>query len=452
VRAAVRAALALAALAPLTSCVTSGQAAERAAMRAKERAAPALVHVRPVKEVFAGGRRQDQVVQGSGFIISPDGYAVTNEHVAGDARLVRCVLYNKAEVEAQVVGSDRYTDLAVLKLDAGGALPSVDLGDSDALRAGQTVLALGSPHGLSRSVSLGVVSVTGRYLPGRGPQVSPYNTWIQTDAAINQGNSGGPLVNLRGEVVGVNARMLSGAENVGFAIPANTAREVVEAIIRDGKVVRSTLGLSLQEMTRATSDPNAQGVIVGDVDPLSPAAAAGIKPGDVLLSVNGKNTNARFVEDLPRVRKIIADLPVGSGARLVLMRGGERVTATAETQEKTDLEAEQAEFPEWGFTAGDVTPQIARAAQLSSRRGVIVTGVETGGAAANAGLTPQDLILTIDEQPIANLAEFRRLYADLVDSGSELVLLDVKRGALTRFVLVEQGRPANEENVDRGLG
>ena len=212
----------------LMGCTTMG-GLERRILSAKDRVAPALVHIRPVKEIYTQGKREEMLAVGSGFIITPDGYIVTNEHVAGQSSSVNVILYDKREVQARVVGVDPYTDLAVLKLDVEGRLPYVKMGTSHNLQAGERVLALGSPHGLSRSVSEGIISVTDRHLEDRGTMVSPFNNWLQTDAAINPGNSGGPLVNLRGEVVGINARTLTGADNVGFAIPVDVAREIGRA-------------------------------------------------------------------------------------------------------------------------------------------------------------------------------------------------------------------------------
>jgi len=419
-------------------CATMGSGGPSAVIRAKDKVAPALVHIRPVKEVFKRGRREEVEIVGSGFILSADGYVVTNEHVAGQSKFVRCVLYNKEEVEAKVVGVDQYTDLAVLKVEADN-LPHVRLGDSAKLRAGETVLAMGSPHGLARSVSQGIVSVTDRYLEDRGDRmVSPFNTWIQTDAAINPGNSGGPLVNLKGEVVGVNARMLSGAENVGFAIPINIAKGVIEALIAAGRVRRSWIGETLQPMTAKTDDPTQKGVVIGDVDPLSPGYEAGLRPGDVMLSVHGIPTDARFEEDLPAVRKVIADFPVGTPVAVRVLRGEEELDIEVETAERSRLKGEQVEFSEWGFTAVDLTASAVRRAQLPSRKGVLVTGSQAGGVAANAGLKHGDIILTVDGAEISNVEHFDQIYRTLVDTGKRLVMLDVKNGALTRFVLVNQ--------------
>ncbi len=415
-------------------------------IRAKNRVAPALVHVRPVKKVFAGGKREEVVVVGSGFIISRDGYVVTNEHVAGQSKLVRCVLSTKEEVDAEVVGTDRYTDIAVLKLVSDRKdFPMVKLGSSGRLKAGQTVLAMGSPHGLARSVSLGIISVTDRYLRSRGTMVSPYNNWIQTDAAINQGNSGGPLVNLKGEVIGVNARRLGGADNVGFAIPIDIAGEVVSAIIEQGHVPRSSIGVTLQEMTRKTDDPSQQGVVIADVNPLSPAREAGLQPGDTLLAVNGVSSNARFVEDLPPVQKLIGDLPVDKPAVFRVARGGKELDIEVVTAAKSDLKGDESEFSEWGLTATELTPAVVRRAKLPSKQGVLVSGVQVGEIAANAQLRRGDIILQVNGEQVRNLAAFRRTYDACIASNQELVLLDIKRGAVTPFIVLKQTTESDEE-------
>jgi len=427
-------------LAPLLAgCATlSGPGEEHAVLRAKDKVFPALVHIRPVKEVYASGKRQEIAVIGSGFIISPDGYVVTNEHVAGESRLVRCVLSDKEEVEAEVVGTDPFTDIAVLKLNVDKPLPHVAMGDSDKIEAGNTVIAMGSPHGLSRSVSLGIISVTGRYLEDGAEMASPFNTWIQTDAAINPGNSGGPLINLKGDVIGVNSRVLRGAENVGFAIPINIVKEVVDEIIKIGRVQRSWTGLDLQEMLARTQDPAQHGVVIADVDPLSPAAVAGVVPGDVLTAINAVPVHARFEEDLPAVRKLIADLPVGEAATFTVNRGGQSMDLTITTEERADMKGKEQEFPEWGFTATELTPEIIRGAQLPSRQGIFVSGSQVGGLAANARLQGGDIILEIDGQPIEGLVKFKERYDAIVAERKPLVMLYVKRGALTRFVLIKQ--------------
>ncbi len=424
----------------ITGCATLGGGSQSMVIRAKDKVVPALVHVRPVKEVYTSGTREEVAVLGSGFLITGDGYVVTNEHVAGEARQVRCVLYNQDEVDAEVTGIDPYTDIAVLKLKTDRTnLPHVKLGDSSKIKQGQTVLAMGSPHGLSRSVSEGIISVTDRYLPDTGDdKVSPFNTWIQTDAAINQGNSGGPLVNTNGEVIGINARMLANAQNVGFAIPINVAREVIEQIIKNGRVSRSWIGETLQPMTAKTNDPNQKGVVIADLDPASPGYEAGLHPGDILLALNGKPLNARFEEDLPAVRKAIADMPVGAEVTLTVSRNGETKDVAVTTIERSQLRGQQAEFKEWAFTGVDLTPILARQAQLPLGRGVLVTGTQVGGIADSAHLDTNDIILRVDGTDVAGVDGLKNILKPIIESGKRLVMLEVKRGALTRFVLVKQ--------------
>ncbi len=433
--------------------MTGGPGTTNRVIRAKSKVAPALVHVRPVKEVFRRGERREVSVIGSGFIISPDGYVVTNEHGAGKSDYVRFVLFDKDEVDAEVVGTDRYTDIAILKLVTDRTdLPYVKLGRSSTLEAGQTVLALGSPHGLSRSVSLGIVSVTDRNLETLGAKRAPYNNWIQTDAAINPGNSGGPLVNLRGEVIGINTRKLSGADNVGFAIPIDIAKEVIAAIMEHGRVTRSTIGVTFQEMMRFTDDSSRNGVLIGDVDPLSPAYAANIRPGDILLEIGGAPANARFTEDLPEVRKLVADLPVGEPVELTILRGDRQMDFTVTTIEKSELQGDQREFSEWGCTISELTPNVIRQGQLTSKQGVVVSGIQVGGLADNAKLRQWDIILEVDEEKVADLEDFERRYAALVEDEAPLVLLTVKRAPLTLFVLLEQSASDDDDASDAGEG
>ena len=429
----------------LPGCATTGgRMAESSVIRAKDKVAPALVHIRPVKEVFQLGKREEVLIIGSGFIISEDGYVVTNEHVAGKSTSVRCVLGDKSEVDAKVVGTDPYTDIAVLKLDLPQKLPVARMGSSARLTAGETVLALGSPHGLSRSVSAGIVSVTDRYLNAGMARSAPFNNFIQTDAAINPGNSGGPLVNLKGEVVGVNARVLSGAENVGFAIPIDTAKDVVDQIIQQGRVRRSWVGIDFQEMLARSEDPALQGVVIADIDPLSPAADGQLRTGDILVAVNGQPVNARFEEDLPAVANLVAKLPVGEEATFTVLRDGKTTEARVRTEERGELRGAERALEEWGLTVTELTPEMVRRAQLPARMGVLVSGTQVGGLAGNARLDSGDVILKFDGQDVSGLEDFEKYYRSAVDTKKKLVLLWVKRGALTRFVLVKQ-EPAGAE-------
>mgnify|MGYP005847455579 CR=1 FL=1 len=433
----------------LAGCATLGRP-EGAVLRAREQVSPALVHIRPVKEVFQTGKRTEMLAVGSGFIISPEGYVVTNEHVAGDSKSVQCVLSDNRELDAQVVGADPDTDIAVLKLEGEGPFPHVRWGRSETVVSGQMALAFGSPHGLSRSVSMGIISMTDRNLGEEDINPAPYNNFIQTDAAINPGNSGGPLVNIRGEVIGVNARMLRGAENVGFAIPADIAREVVEAIIREGRARRSYFGIELQEMTARSMDPSRKGVLIAGVDRFSPAAEADIRPGDVLVAVNGVPVNARWREDLPAVRRRIAGLPVGEPARLSIDRNGEQREVTVTSVEKTAARGKQDAFELWGVSVAEVTQEIARRAQLARPTGVLVIGVSPGAPAGWAGLQPGDIILTMDGEPVEDFSTFRRMYDQRLEENRRQIMLFVQRGALTRFVLINLEQSATDQEQPHG--
>jgi len=261
---------------------------------------------------------------------------------------------------------------------------------------------------------------------------------VQTDAAINPGNSGGPLVNLSGNVIGVNSMVLRGAENVGFAIPSNLAKEVADAIIANGRVQRSWVGLDLQEMLARTDDPDLKGVVIAGIDPLSPAFEAGIRPGDLLLSINGEPANARFEEDLPHVRRAIAALPVGEAIPFLIKRGDEEKEVVLTTEEQGGLKGEQGEYKDWGFTASELTATVVRRARLDSNKGVLVSGTQVGGIANNAGLSQGDIILAVDTVEVVNLAQFKELYDERLESGQKRVLLLVRNRALTRYVLIVQ--------------
>jgi len=424
---------------------------QRQLYAARDRVLPALVNVQPVVRDFSSGQKEKQRVTGSGVVIGVEGYVVTNYHVAGQAEEgeIVCTLWNKERVRARLVGGDPLTDLAVLQLDYSeyhGERPRpATFGDSHALQTGQMVMALGSPFALSRSVSFGVVSTTDRFLPSdfrlpSGERTGFFNTWIQTDAAINPGNSGGPLVDLNGAVVGINSRAFVLANNLAFSIPSRVVEEVVAAIVRHGRVERSWLGVEvqpLQELEDVFTGGDGTGVLVSDVEPTSPAAAAGIRAGDLVLRVEGEPVTARFDEEIPGFYKRVADLPVGRAITLDLLRDGAPLQVAVETQEYGRPSGVDFEVAEWGFAVRSITKQMSLDQRLDGLAGVFVAGVRAGGPAEVAGLAPGDVVRRVDADAVDDLDGFRSLYDARVAAHKTRVMLQVRRRDSGRFVLLK---------------
>jgi serine protease Do len=425
---------------------------ERSIYRARDKVFPALVHIEPILEIFQSGERGRIAVTGSGVIFSDDGYVLTNNHVIERAERVTCTLSDKQEIPASVVGRDPETDVAVLKLDlskVSGRLPVARLGDSSHLQIGQQVLAMGSPLGLARSVSLGVISSLDRYLPENqmpaGAATGQFNTWIQTDAAINPGNSGGPLVDLDGRVVGINSRAVTVfGENVGFAIPIDIVREVVEEIISSGGPHRSWLGVNWQPLTAISDAGEAppRGVLVGGIAPDSPADLAGLRAGDVLVSFDGRPVAVRYEEELPPFRKLEADTPVGKRVELGILREGVPLKLSAITAQRKRAEGEDFECREWGLTVRDINEEIARNRNLEQSTGVIVTGSKRGSFAAEAELGPGLVIESVEGRAVPDLDAFERIYRELVAGEKDRVLIVTRHGVLLHYHLL---KPTYEE-------
>ncbi|RMG63676.1 MAG: PDZ domain-containing protein [Calditrichaeota bacterium] len=413
--------------------------------QARDRVLPALVHVEPVKKVYTKGEKQHTLVTGSGVIFSPEGYVITNHHVAENAEKVWCTLSNKERITATVVGSDPSTDIAVLKLNLdelkAPEVPFVKLGNSDSLEVGQLVLALGSPLGLSRSVSMGVISSIDRYFPESGSMLSPYNLWIQTDAAINPGNSGGPLINLKGEVVGINARAVFLAENLGFAIPINLVKEIAQKIINGRFVKRAWLGLEfhpLKDFKEYLGDSSLSGALVAHIDQNSPARKSGLAVGDVIQKINQIPIHAEYEEDLPQVRKIIADLPVNQPAKLSIWRQGKKKTITVTPVPEPFVEEPEFEASRWGMVVKNITWNLYRYHMLPDFYGVLVTSVKSGDLADQANLQSGDVIRKINGRLIRNLSDFRQVYFDLESRDSEMVFLELRRNGHRYFTVMRK--------------
>jgi serine protease Do len=381
---------------------------------------------------FFGGREREygQRNTGSGVLLHPDGYIVTNEHVVTDTEMIQVRLSSGKQYRAEVIGKDSKTDLALIKIQPDAPLPVVPMGDSDRLEVGDWVLAIGNPFGFDHSVTAGIVSGKGRVL-GSGP----YDDYIQTDAAINPGNSGGPLFNLRGEVVGITTAIIPRSQ-FGFAIPSNQAKRVLLQLKDRGKVTRGWLGVVVQQVTSSVADSlelkEAQGALVSEVLTDSPAAGAGIRRGDVILRFGGKAVQE--VRDLPRM---VAETPVGSEAEVGIQRDGKplmvRIRVGELRQER--LARLHPQDPPFGLTVQDLTPEVAKDLGVPQGRGVVVTGVTPGSAADGAGLRQGDVILEANRKPVKTREEFDTALRQRSGEGSLLFL--VRRGEGTRFIALK---------------
>jgi serine protease Do len=372
---------------------------------------------------------------GSGFIISKDGLILTNNHVVENADEILVRLSNDKEFKAKVIGRDPKTDIAVIKIDGAQDLHTVSMGNSDDLRVGEWVMAIGNPFGLEHSVTAGIVSAKGRFI-GQGS----YDQFIQTDAAINPGNSGGPLINLKGEVVGINSAIFSrsgGNIGIGFAIPINLAKELLPELEAKGKVTRGWLGVLIQKVTPEIADslglPDTKGALVADVMDDGPAKAAGVKVGDVIVEFDGHS-----VKDSTELPLLVARTPVGTRAKLKVLRGKETemLSVTIGELKEEEVAAEAGKEEGFGLTVQPVTPDIAESLGLPSEtKGVVVTGVEPGSSAEEAGLRRGDVVLEVNREPVKDLASYRKALKNTAKGKS--VLLLVRRGDNTIFLALK---------------
>ena len=375
-------------------------------------------------------RRQQGV--GSGFIMSEEGYILTNNHVVEGADQIRVKLASGKEFEGRVVGRDPKTDLALVKIAGHSDLQPLKLGNSDDLKVGNWVVAVGSPFGLEQTVTAGIVSAKGRVI-GSGP----YDNFIQTDASINPGNSGGPLINLQGEVVGINTAIVASGQGIGFAIPINMAKEIAPQLQKQGHVTRGLLGVAIQnvtpELAKSLGLKESKGALVSQVAPGGPADKAGIEQGDVIVSFDG-----RIVEDSKDLPRIVASTTVGKTVTVKLLRDGkevERQAKVGEMEEENTTETEQGPIhPSLGVAVQNLTPQIARELGLKKSTGVVVTGVEPGSPAAEASIQSGDVIQAVNRKPVKNVEDFVKIVEKAKGSGSLLLL--VQRGQNTLFAAV----------------
>ena len=391
-------------------------------------------------------RKHVPIGAGSGFLISSDGYIVTNHHVAGDADKLRVGLADGREFDAELIGSDSHTEIALIKV-IGEGLPVASLGDSDALRVGSWVLAIGSPFGLEHTVTSGIVSARGRSEVG----IVDYANFIQTDAAINPGNSGGPLVNLDGEVIGMNTALLStngGNSGIGFAIPINIVKYVAAELRENGTVARGHLGVSTQDLTPELANwfgvEQKRGVLIADVSPGSPADSAGIRRDDVVIEYEG-----RLVEDSGSFRTRVATTAPGKNVNLVIIRDSEHLvkTLTLGSLERgkvtVNSTSKRANPKEWGslrasdlgISVQDLTEDVAKIMGYEGESGVLITDVSRASPAAEAGIRPGAIITEVNRKPVKNARQFEEVL--MLGAEQKSALLRIRRGDWSRYIALE---------------
>jgi serine protease Do len=360
---------------------------------------------------------------GSGFIIRKDGLILTNNHVVENAQEIMVTLTDKQQYRAKILGRDSKTDLAVIKIEPKAALPTVTLGDSDAMRVGDWVMAIGNPFGLTNTVTTGIVSAKGRTI-GAGP----YDDFIQTDAPINPGNSGGPLFNMAGEVVGINTAIFSqsgGNIGIGFAVPVNLVKNLLPELETKGSVTRGWLGVSVQPMTpelaRSFGLDKEHGALVGDVVEQGPAEKAGIKRGDVIVSYDGKK-----VDESAALPALVAATPVGKTVPVEVLRDGKKTTVNVAIGKLNDTTAAldtKQEKSEWGLALQNIRPDDRRQMNLTGKDGVLVTAVMPASPAANAGVQPGDVILQVNQVAVSSVQGVKDEVAKVKGTKPLLLLL-----------------------------
>lgn len=420
----------------------------RVVRQAKEKVFPAVIYIRVLKESHETGKKLTQEVSGSGVIVSPSGEALTNWHVVDKAVEIRCLLLDGRVMDAETLGTDKDTDLAVIQLDVpeGESVPAAEIGDSEMLTEGDFVMAMGAPWGMNRSVSIGIVSCTRRFLPGN----SEYSLWLQTDAAISPGNSGGPLVNTEGRIVGINTRGVMYGGDMGFAVPAETIKLIRPKLREHGEANWSWTGLQLQplkDFDRNIYFEGTDGVIVAETDPESPARRAGLQPRDRIMTVNGTPVAAERAEGLPAVRREFGLLAKGEPAELVVSRDEETRTVTLTPREKGKVEGEELDCPRWDLTVKQINQFDNPDLYFHRKEGVFVYGVKYPGNASSSGIEEQDIILRIGGEEVRTLEDVKRIHGEAIENVDKKhrILFTVLRNGLMRDVVLDFARDYERE-------
>ena len=384
-------------------------------------------------------RRQKQRGQGSGFIISEDGYILTNNHVVADADTITVTMSDNKKIDAKLIGSDPQSDVALIKIENGMDMPVLPLGDSDALEVGEWVIAIGNPFGLEQTVTVGVVSAKGRSRVG----INEYENFIQTDAAINPGNSGGPMLNIDGEVVGINSALFSrtgGYMGIGFAIPINMVKAINDQLQKHGKVTRGWLGVAIQDISEELAESfnldEARGLLVSEVQKDSPAEKSGVEQGDVIVELDG--TELANVNDL---RNRIALIIPGTEAKLTVIRNGKEKNIDVEIGEQPEdfgriagSQGNTDSLEKFGFTLQELTPELAEQFGYEGEQGVLIGDVEPDGPAAEAGLQPGQLIQEVNKRKVTSIRDINALINDA--GNPDRLLLRVRAGKFSQYVVI----------------
>ncbi len=402
-----------------------------------ERVKPSVVSVGAIRPKDSlGDRPPNTPGSGSGVIIDQDGHIITNNHVVSDASEVEVRLSDKTKFIAQVIGKDPDTDLAILKITTDRQLPSARFGDSSSVKVGQWALAVGNPFGLDRTVTLGVISGIGR----ENMNLSRYENFLQTDASINPGNSGGPLFNMHGEVIGINTAIINFAQGIGFAIPSNMAKQVMEQLLTSGKVVRGWLGVGIQPVTADLAAKfgviEGDGVLVNEVFEKDPAARAGIKPGDIITKVDGK-----AVETPNMLSRLIATLPPGATARIEIVRDGQRQVLPVPLSERQDAPVIASLPPtartelKLGLDVQDLTAELAAKYKVKESTGVLITKVDRGSIAEAEGLREGDLIKEVNRVDVVSVNAFTAAVSKA--KRGDTILLRVLRETRAFYVVLK---------------
>ncbi len=406
---------------------------------------PALVRIRVVSTAYEEGREVKQQSVGSGAIITKDGYLITNHHVAGHATRMFCTLWNREEVEAELIGTDPLTDISILKLrpEKPREFAFVGFGDSSALKVGDSVLAMGSPMALSQSVTLGIISNTEMVMPRfwgsyarfrlDGEDVGSLVRWIAHDASIYGGNSGGPLVNLKGEIIGINEISFG----LSGAIPGNVAKDVGAQLMAKGKITRSWLGIDVQPLFKQMKDDH--GILISGVVENSPAERAGLKPGDVLVRLDGAPVDVHFDEELPDFMWRTVSLPVGKAVPAIVKRDGKEISVKLEASERSELFPKQQEIKQWGVTVRNFSELLAKEMKRTNLDGVMVTSVRPGGPSGEAKppIDSRDVIVEVNGKPVKNTQDLIELTRKVTEGKTEPVpVIAVFEHKASRFLTV----------------